>query len=126
MTENLKSGRICKECGEKKFFQRFCVWCMRKTNSNIHIAISETITVRDSLRLRTERPGFKGFLAEIISGWFPTKGKLAEKLPHGVEKSRVVDRGKDEYHEVIKDYKTKKIIHECHEPLSQHKKYHDN
>jgi len=117
-----KSGRFCKECGRRKFFQKFCIWCMKRTNSNIRIFVSETISIRDSMKLRKHKHGIKKFLVEIISGWFPTKGSLARRLPHGVEKSRVVDREKDEYHEVVKDYKTKKVIHECHEPLSKHKK----
>lgn len=123
MTRNTqKIGRFCKECGRYKIFPRFCLWCLKRTNSDIRIFISETIRVRDSLRLRKRRPGIGGFLVEIISGWFPTRGELAKKLPEGVDKSRVVDREKDEYHEVVKKYGTNKIIHECHEPLSKHGK----
>lgn len=116
------NGRFCKECGKRKFFQRFCVWCFRNTNSHIHISISETITIRDSLRLTAKRGGVSGFVSKIWSGWFPTKGALAGQLPHGVELSRVVDKEKNEYHEVVKDYKTKEVIHECHEQLDQHRK----
>lgn len=122
MKKTQKSGRFCKECRRRKFFQRFCIWCMKRTNSDIRIFISETISVKDSMKLRKYKYGIKKFLVEIISGWFPTKGLSARKLLHGVEKSRVVDREKDEYHEVVKDYKTKEVIHECHEPLSKHKK----
>jgi hypothetical protein len=117
-----KIERFCKECGRRKFFQRFCLWCLKRTNSDIRIFISETITIRDSIKLRKYKQGIKKFLIEIISGWFPTRDKLADKLPHGVEKSRVVDREKNEYHEIVKDYKTKKVVHECHEPLSEHSK----
>ena len=117
-----KSGRFCKECEKRKFFQRFCIWCREKTNSDIRISIFETIAVRDSIKLRKFKQGIRKFLVEIISGWFPTKGKLAQKLPGGVNISRVIDREKDEYHEVVKKYETDKVVHECHEPLSQHKK----
>ncbi len=29
---------------------------------------------------------------------------------------------KNEYHQVVKDDKTKKVLHEEHEPLTEHKK----
>jgi len=117
-----KIYRFCKECGRRKIFDRFCLWCFKNTNSNIHIVISETMILRDSIRLRKYITGVKKFIVEIVSGCFPTKGKLAKKLPEGVHKSRVIDREKDEYHEVVQKYGTEKIIHECHEPLSQHRK----
>jgi hypothetical protein len=123
MSKNVqKNGRFCKECGRRKFFQRFCLRCLKRTNSDIRIFISETITVRDSIELQKFKQDIKKFVSETIFGWFPTKGKLGEKLSHGVEKSRVVDRENDEYHEIVKDYHTKEIVHECHEPLSEHRK----
>jgi len=117
-----KSGRFCKECERRMFFQNFCLWCMKKVNFDIRIFVSDTISIQDSTKLRKYKGGIKKFFVEIISGWFPTKGPLAEKLSNGVEKSRIIDREKDEYHEVVKEYKTGKVIHECHEPLSKHKK----
>jgi hypothetical protein len=117
-----KSGKFCRECGRCKFFQRFCLWCFKNTNSDIRVAISETITVRESGKIRKYKLGIKKFIVEVLFGWSPTKGRLVKKLNHGVERSRVIDREKDEYHEIIKDYKTKKIVHKCHEPLSKHKK----
>jgi hypothetical protein len=116
------NGRFCKECGRRKFFQRFCVWCFRNTVSNIHLSVYETINIRDSIKLKTKIKGVAGFISKIWSGWAPTKGALASKLPQGVELSRVVDRGKNEYHEIVKDYRTKEIIHEIHEPLTDHYK----
>jgi hypothetical protein len=43
-------------------------------------------------------------------------------LPDGVDKMRIIDREKNEYHEVVKKYNTDEIIHETHELLSKHKK----
>lgn len=113
-TQTKTSGRFCKKCGKRKFFQKFCIRCVKRTNSDIKI--------RDSIKLRKYKHETKKFLVEVISGWFPTKGKLAKKLPEGVNKSRVIDREKDEYHEVVKKYGTEEVTHECHESLSQHKK----
>ncbi len=117
-----KSGIFCKECGRRKFFRWFCLRCFKNTNSDIRVVVSDTITIRESGKIRKCKSGIKKFIIEVLFGWSPTKGRLAKKLTHGVERSRVIDREKDEYHEVVKDYKTKKIVHECHEPLSKHKK----
>ncbi len=95
---------------------------MKKTDSHIRISIFENISVRDSLILQKMKTGSKKFLVKIYSGWSETRGKLARKLKHGVNLSRLIDRENDQYHEVVKDYKTGNVVHECHEPLSQHKK----
>lgn len=114
-----KNGRYCNKCGKRKFFfKSYCFFCFKKTNSNIHIFISDTIIVRDFIKMRHMRLGFKKFIAEILSGWFPSNDM---KLKNGVNKIRIVDRGNDEYHEVVKDYKTGKMLRECHEPLSVHR-----
>ena len=63
--------------------------------------------------------GIKKFVSESLGGWFPSGDP---ELPDGVDKSRVVGREKNEYHEVIKKYGTDEIIHETHEPLDKHKK----
>jgi hypothetical protein len=121
MNENSqKSGRFCRECGKYKFFQLFCLRCFKRTNSDIHIFLSDTIIVRDSLRLRKHKVGIKKFIVETISGWFPS---LNLKLPDGVNKSRTIDRENNEYYEIVKEYKTGEVIHECRESLDQHKKF---
>lgn len=113
-----KNGRYCNECGKRKcFFKRFCPFCFKKTNSDIHISISDTITIRDSIKLRHKRLGFKKFLSESLSGWFPSNDV---RLRNGVNKIRIIDKENGEYHEVVKDYTTGKIIHQCHEPLNVH------
>ncbi len=43
------------------------------------------------------------------------------KLSEGVDIQMVIDREKKEYHQIVKDNLTGKIIHEEHEPLDQHK-----
>jgi hypothetical protein len=69
-------------------------------------------------RFRKWEAGLKKFIREILQGRFQS---VSPKLPEGVDKYRDIDRGKNEYHEVVKDAKTGQIIHETHEPLSQHK-----
>lgn len=111
---------ICSQCGAEKE-SSFCDSCKIDTPSDISISVSETIKVRDSLRVRKMVSGTKKFLVEFLGGWFPTIGD--PKLSDGVDKSRVIDREKDEYHEVVKKYGTDELTQpETHEPLSQHKK----
>lgn len=118
--ESVSQGRFCQECGKKKWLSdllgsRFCLHCMKNTNSDIRISISETINMRDSFKLRKKSPGFRRFAVETIGGWFSS-----HRYKDGVELSRSLDKEKDEYHEVVKEYKTGKIVHESHEKLSEH------
>ena len=54
----------------------------------------------------------------IRSGW---KKSGDPRIKDGVYEDRIIDRRKDEYHQIVKDVETGKILHEEHEPLSQHK-----
>jgi len=82
-------------------------------------SVSETINVRDSFRIRKFVAGIKKFIGEFLGGWFPSGDP---KLSNGVDKSRTIDREKNEYHEVVKRHGTNEVIHEVHEPLNKHQK----
>lgn len=110
--------KTCSRCGSKKE-TIFCNTCRMDTPSHIQISISETVRLLPNLRMRTMKARSKKFLTEFLSGWFPS---VTPKLPDGVHRSRIVNREKDEYHEVVKKYGSEEIIHECHEPLSRHRK----
>ena len=119
-----KNGYYCNVCGHLKilyylFKSRYCLFCKKNTNNAIYVSISDTIRMRESLKLRHKRQGFGKFISETINGWFPNI--LTKDSEYGVDKQRIVDRGKNEYHEVVKDLKTGKIIRDCHEPLDRHK-----
>jgi len=119
-----RNGYFCEECGRRKYLysllrSKFCFWCKKKTPNDIKVSVSDTVTVRDSLRIRKMKSGIKKFISEFLGGWFPS---INPKLPNGVEKSRTIDREKNEYHEIVKKHGTNEVIHECHEPLSEHKK----
>jgi len=115
---DVQQKRICSKCGAKKE-NSFCGSCKTNMPSNINISVSETIKIRDSFRMRKFVTGIKKFTSEFLGGWFPSGD---HKLPDGIDKSRTIDREKDEYHEVVKKYGTDEIIHENHEPLSKHQK----
>jgi len=86
--------------------------------TNLKINLKETIKIRESLGIKHKRKGIKRFLSHIVQRW---KQSVNPKLEEGVYEERIVDRGKNEYHQVVKDAKTGEIIHEEHHPLSQHK-----
>ena len=71
------------------------------------------------MRVRRTATGIKKFVSEHVGGWFVSGDP---NLPEGVDKSRLIDREKNEYHEVVKKHGTDEVIHEKHEPLSEHKK----
>lgn len=114
----VQQKRTCSQCGNEKN-GRFCPSCNTETPSTVHISVSDTIRVHSNLRARKFTAGIKKFVSEYLGGWFSSGDP---KLPDGVEKSRVIDREKDEYHEIVKKYGTDEVIHENHEPLSKHKK----
>jgi len=117
MTE-VQQKRVCSQCGAEKEAS-FCGSCKTNMPSNINISVFETIKVRDSLRVRKMNAGIKKFLGEFLGGWFPSGDP---KFPDGVDKSRTIDREKNEYRKVVKKYGTDEVIHEIRELLSKHKK----
>lgn len=84
------------------------------------ITIQDTLTVRDSLKLRKNKSGVSRFIYESISGWFPSHRK--DLSPEGVTKIRVIDREKDYYKEEVIDKKTGRVIRYVEEKLSEHYK----
>ncbi|KUK99050.1 MAG: hypothetical protein XE08_0267 [Parcubacteria bacterium 32_520] len=85
------------------------------------VKIEAKVKGRESLKIRQKQRGFKKFMKEVIQGWFPNI--ITKDSEYGVDKLRIIDREKDEYHEVVKDLKNGDIIQDKHEPLSQHKHY---
>lgn len=105
---------FCQNCKkELKSNQEPCPYCGFKM-----VFSSDEGQGRESLELRQKQKGFKKFMKEIISGWFPSGDP---KLKKGVDMARIIDKEKKEYHHIVKDVATGEVIHEEHEPLSQHK-----
>ncbi len=111
--------RFCQDCSHKKwltkFGSRFCLHCRKNTNNEIRISISETINVRDSFGLIKKSAGFRSFAVKVRGGW-----ASSVRYKQGVNLSRSFDKEKNEYHEVVQDYETGKVVHEVHEKLSEH------
>ncbi|MCX5782078.1 MAG: hypothetical protein NT145_05185 [Elusimicrobia bacterium] len=86
-------------------------------HSHIHAKFHETIVMREHLKLKLKKPG-KGLLLQECQGY---KSSGDPKLPNGVTEKMIIDKEKKEYHHVVIDNSTGNIIHEEHEPLTQHK-----
>lgn len=123
-----KDSYFCQVCGHKKLLRylfknaRFCFWCFRNTNTDIKLTVSDKISIRESTKIRHKGQGFKKFISEWLSGWFPSRDS---KLKNGVNMIRGIDKKNNFYEHIVKDAKTGKIIHEEHETLTAHnlKKY---
>lgn len=82
------------------------------------ISIQETITIRDLIKVKKVSEIF-GKLRTIVQGW---KSSGDKRITDGVEYYMDVNKERNEYHQVVKDYKTGEVLHEEHEPLSDHRK----
>ncbi len=80
--------------------------------------LEDSLTIRELIKMKGAREGF-GMIRKTIQGWKPSGDP---KLKNGVEFYMDVNVEKNEYHQVVKDDKTKKVLHEEHEPLTEHKK----
>jgi len=80
--------------------------------------INESISLRDSMRARQKRVGFKKFAKEILQGWFMSKDKV--KFPKGVYLTRIADKIKDLYSEKVINAQTGKTERYVTEKLSEH------
>ena len=80
----------CKNCNkELTSIDKICPYC-GSNKRIINLSISETIILRGSLMTRKFNQGFKKWILEIITGWFPSVDKT--KYPNGVKKIRVINR----------------------------------
>lgn len=117
--DDFKKELFCANCESVKE-NKFCDNCQQETPDFIKLDIHTTVEARGSLGIKQKRPGFKDFVKKIFSGFQPSGDK---RLPNGVDVQLIADREKDEWHHIVRDYKTKKILHEEHELLSKHKQH---
>ncbi len=89
-----------------------------KIGKDCKVIASAVVEIHSSMKVRQKRKGFSKFIREIIQGRFLS---VSPKLKKGVDKVRIIDKEKDEYHETVIDASTGEMIHETHELLSQHK-----
>jgi len=110
---------FCQNCKkELNEGQKPCPYCGSEKR-DIKVEVREEIKIRESLRGRQKRKGFKKFMVEFLQGWFPSKNK--KEFPDGVQKTRLIDKKNDKYQEKVIDEKTGKIVVNKDEKLSEHK-----
>lgn len=113
----------CRDCAtELKQTDKQCPKC-GSTEKLHELQLADKISVSDSMKLVQKRKGYKEFMVKMISrlkhsGDPKLKGCVGEE----VKEEMVFDKEKDWYDQVVKDAKTGDIIHEEHEPLSEHNK----
>jgi RNA polymerase subunit RPABC4/transcription elongation factor Spt4 len=108
----------CGQCGaELKQSDKQCPECgsTRKSYERKALVI---VGVKVKTKVKQKRKGFKNPVRQMSSGWHPSGDP---KLKNGVQIEIITDQEEDEFHQVVKDARTGEIIHEEHEPLSQHK-----
>lgn len=105
-----QSNKQCPKCGStKKAYER-------KAHVGIGVKAVET-------RVTHKRVGFHKFLKQMISRWKHSRDpKLKNGVGAEVQEEITMDKEKDWYDQVVKDAKTGEILHEEHEPLSEHNK----
>jgi hypothetical protein len=82
----------------------------------IEVSVSETLEFHASIGFKHKRVGHKKPIAEGFSGkeFFVKEQRL-------VDKERLIDREAKRYREKVTDPATGNVIHECDEPLDQHR-----
>ena len=81
--------------------------------------LSDTISVKENIKIRNKRKGFKKFVYELWEGWFLSGDK---KIKNGVYKTRIIDKENKRYYEHVKDYENEEILRNCEEDLKKHRK----
>lgn len=92
-----------------------CPGCGSMTRT-IHVTIRGTITVRGKLGMKGRNSGGGKPFIEQVQG-----ADLHRDTGQWRELTRIIDRDNDLYHEVVKDPDTGEVLHECREPLSEHR-----
>jgi hypothetical protein len=79
------------------------------------VSASDSRTFHEFARAKGKRPDRKKPYVETQSG-----DQMAGSTGRWMEKFRRIDRDDDQYDEVVVDQESGEIVHECHEPLSEH------
>jgi len=99
---------FCQNCRrELNEDQKPCPYC-GSVRRDIKVEIKEEIKIRESLRGRQKRKGFKKFMVEFLQGWFPSKDK--KKFPEGIQQTRLIDKKNDRYQKKIINEATGEVV----------------
>ena len=80
------------------------------------IVARDRIALHEMARGRVKEPGGKRPKVEFMEG-----DNLHCKSGRWMRRSQLIDRRNDHYREAVSDPKTGEVVHECDEPLSEHR-----
>lgn len=112
---------ICAECGgavpldESSSVKVPCVACGSTRQRHDATGVLVAGEARIGMTLKVRRPSSKKAHVELKQGPSPSRS-----LGKAVEHLRRIDRAKDQYFELVRDYETGEEIHRTNEPLSKH------
>ncbi len=91
---------------------------MSRDDKLLEITVSDTVTVteRERRNILGRRPGYRRPYVEILGG-----DDFNRKLGKFVKLERVIDRARNWYMERVTDPDTGQVLHECEEPLTDHR-----
>ena len=92
-----------------------CFGC-GSTSRHFQVSVSDTIVFRTKLGAKARHPGKRKPFHEQVVG-----ADLHRKSGKWMHLERLIDRENDWYSETVTDPETGEVVHECHEPLSEHK-----
>lgn len=119
MNNSSKSFRYCNTCNKEiGSSDVICPYC-GSSKITINISVSENIIMRESVGTRKFFKNSKKWIVDTFNGFSQSVNKI--KHPKGVNKTRIIDRENDIYHEKIVDLETGEITRDIKEPLSKHR-----
>jgi hypothetical protein len=92
-----------------------CPRCGATTGRLIDISLTDERVVREFLKLEGKEPGRKKPYIEVRQG-----DEVQVVTGRHMNRLRRIDRRADWYDEVVVDRETGQVVHECHEPLTEH------
>jgi len=114
----------CKSCGKTggEEFRRpdgthRCPEC-GSSDLDIRVTLSGQVGVHAGFGIKARREAEKKPFREVVAG-----ADLRRRDGKWMEKQRVIDREADTYDETVTDPESGEIVHECHEPLTEHRRH---
>lgn len=106
---------VCTDCRcERESEDGICPNC-GSTAITVELSLSDKMSIDESLRGKIKEVGKKKPIKEFKYGADYNRDR--EKM---VDRTLIVDRENNQYHEKVVDRQSGAIIHECSEPLDKH------
>lgn len=119
MNNSSKSIRYCNTCNKEIGSSDVtCPYC-GSNKITVNVSVTEGFIIRESIGTKKFIKNSKKCIVETFTGFSQSGDK--KKHPKGVNKTRVIDKENDIYHEKIVDLETGEITRNIKEPLSEHR-----